>query len=155
MIKDAFLSKDRLYRYALWRVWDDSVPQAMFIGLNPSTADESNDDKTLRRCISFSKAWGYGGVCMANLFAFRATDPDDMKLARDPVGPENDSWIIQLASEADIVVAAWGNHGVYRGRANAVKELVEDLHYLNINASGEPKHPLFVKSGCKPKKWGI
>ena len=106
MIKDAFLSKDGLYRYALWRVWDDSVPQAMFIGLNPSTAEESNDDKTLRRCISFSKAWGYGGVCMANLFAFRATDPDDMKLARDPVGPENDSWIIQLASEADIVVAA-------------------------------------------------
>jgi hypothetical protein len=79
MIKDAVLSECRTYRYALWRIWDQTVPYAMFIGLNPSTADESNDDPTLTRCMGFAKSWGYGGVCMANLFALRSTDPTALK----------------------------------------------------------------------------
>ncbi|GHX72979.1 hypothetical protein VCSRO16_3593 [Vibrio cholerae] len=81
MKNTAELSKCRKYRYALWRTWDSDKPFAMFIGLNPSTADEKNDDPTLRRCINFAKSWGYGGVCMANLFAFRATCSGTVNLA--------------------------------------------------------------------------
>ena len=84
MKKDAQLSTCRKYRYALWRTWDEAKPQVMIIGLNPSTADETKDDPTITRCINFAKAWGYGGVCMANLFAYRATAPSDVKASIDP-----------------------------------------------------------------------
>lgn len=84
--RDAHLSPCRRYRYALWRRWGDG-PHAMFIGLNPSTADETADDPTIRRCIAFARAWGYGALCMANLFAYRATQPADMLAQDDPVGP--------------------------------------------------------------------
>ena len=79
MRTDAVFSDCRKYRYALWRVWDESKPVAVFIGLNPSTADEVNDDPTVKRCVNFAQEWGYGGLCMANLFAFMATDPEVLK----------------------------------------------------------------------------
>ena len=76
---DAKFSACRKYRYALWRNWDGSKPYAMIIGLNPSTADENENDPTITRCINFAKSWGYGGVCVTNLFAYCATVPSDMK----------------------------------------------------------------------------
>ena len=91
MKTDAKLSECRKYRYALWRTWDETKPHVMIIGLNPSTADETKDDPTITRCINFAKSWGYGGVCMANLFAYRATEPTVMKGSTDPVGTENDA----------------------------------------------------------------
>lgn len=97
MKKTAKLSDCRTYRYELWRTWDESKPYAMFIGLNPSTADETEDDPTIRRCINFAKTWGYGGLCMTNLFAYRATQPEDMKRASDPIGNKNDETLILLA----------------------------------------------------------
>jgi hypothetical protein len=78
-------------------VWDESKAYALFIGLNPSTADEKEDDPTIKRCINYSKKWGYGGLCMVNLFAFRATDPSDLKAFHEPIGLENDKWIKRLA----------------------------------------------------------
>ena len=147
----ATLSRDRRYRYGLWRTWDDSKAIVMFIGLNPSTADESTDDPTLIRCINYPKAWGYGGVCMANLFAFRATDPDAMKAAADPVGAQNNRWLKKLASEAGRVVAAWGNDGSYLGRAEKVVGFIPDLYCLKLNKSGEPAHPLYQKASVKPR----
>lgn len=134
----------------MWRTWDEHKPCVMFIGLNPSTADETDDDPTLTRCIGYARSWGYGGVCMANLFAYRATEPSDMKAARDPVGPENDVWLARLASEAGIIIAAWGNHGTFIGRSNKVRKLLTNMHCLKINMSGEPAHPLYQKSGLKP-----
>lgn len=83
----------------------------MFIGLNPSTADDKIDDPTIRRCINFAQSWGYGGLCVTNLFAFRATLPSNMKSAKDPIGPENDKSPIAHAKDARIVVAAWGCMG--------------------------------------------
>lgn len=103
---DAVLSTCRKYRFALWRIWDESKPYAMIIGLNPSTADEKEDDPTIARCIGFARSWGYGGLCMANLFAFRATEPADIFAASDPIGPGNDEWLIKLADGAGVVVAA-------------------------------------------------
>lgn len=150
MKNTAKLSRCRNYRYALWRTWDDSKPYVMFVGLNPSTADENTDDPTLIRCMNFAKSWGYGGVCMANLFAFRATDPNDMKAADKPVGRLNNKWLKELASQAGIVIAAWGNDGIYLGRSKKVVNMLADLHCLKINKSGEPAHPLYQKADQKP-----
>ena len=83
----------------------------MFVGLNPSTADEVSDDPTVRRCISYAKAWGYAGLCMTNIFAFRATDPKDMKAVHDPVGMDNDMHLLRVSRHAGVVIAAWGAHG--------------------------------------------
>lgn len=150
MKNTAKLSDCRKYRYALWRTWDDSKSRVMFIGLNPSTADEVTDDPTLVRCMNFAKSWDYGGVCMANLFAFRATDPLDMKASKDPVGSENDTWLTKLSKEAGLVVAAWGNDGSYLNRSQQVVELISDLNYLKMNKSGEPAHPLYLSSKLVP-----
>lgn len=150
MKNTAKLSDCRKYRFALWRTWDESKPYVMFVGLNPSTADERVDDPTLTRCINYAKAWGYGGVCMANLFAFRATEPADMKKAQDPIGPQNDKWLKKLASEADLVVAAWGNDGGYLSRSKQVVKILPSLYCLKVNKSGEPAHPLYQKVNLQP-----
>jgi hypothetical protein len=155
MKKDAVLSRCRKYRYALWRIWDDSKPPVMFIGLNPSTADETADDPTLVRCANYAKAWGYGGVCMANLFAYRATRPEDMMACRDPIGPGNDVWLSKLAKEAGIVVAAWGNGGGHLNRSSLIRDRLSGLHYIKMNKSGEPAHPLYLKADLKPLPLGI
>ena len=155
MKTDANLSKCRKYRYALWRTWDDSKPFAMFIGLNPSTADETEDDPTINRCINFSKDWGYGGLCMVNLFAFRATVPSDMMASKDPIGSENDNWIKKLSKDAGVIVAAWGNNGSYMGRSKNIMDMVPNLKCLKINKTGEPAHPLYQPSSATPIKMGI
>jgi len=152
---DAKFSDCRRYRYALWRIWDDTKPYVMIIGLNPSTADEMQNDPTITRCISFAQSWGYGGVCMVNLFAFRATVPSDMMDAISPVGPENDKWLTDLAKAAGIVVAAWGNDGVYLRRSAAVKAMFSDLHCIKVNKSGEPAHPLYLKGDLEPVPFTI
>ena len=150
MKRSANFSRCRTYRYALWRSWDEHKPYAMIIGLNPSTADEVEDDPTLIRCINFAKSWGYGGVCMTNLFAYRATDPNDMKAAADPVGASNNRWLTRLAKEAGIVVAAWGNDGSYLNRASQIKNKISNLYCLKMNKSGEPAHPLYLRAELKP-----
>ena len=154
MKTDAKFSSCRKYRYALWRNWDDSLPFAMIIGLNPSTADETENDPTITRCINFAKSWGYGGVCVANLFAYRATAPSDMKASNDPIGIENDSWLYKLAKEATIIVAAWGNDGSYLNRSGAILDVLLNLHYIKMNKSGEPAHPLYLKVDLKPIPMG-
>jgi hypothetical protein len=150
MKNTAKLSECRKYRYALWRTWNDAKPTVMFIGLNPSTADETNDDATLIRCINFAKSWGYGGVSMANLFAFRTTAPEDMKAVKDPIGLNNDDWLIKLANEAELVIGAWGDNGSFLNRSNQILDLIPNLHYLKLNKSGEPAHPLYLSSELKP-----
>lgn len=100
----AKFSPDRKYRYSLWRSWDGLWPTdgyVLFIGLNPSTADETKDDPTIRRCIGYAKAWRFSTFCMGNIFAFRATLPADMKKAQDPVGPENDYYLFNLAKKGE------------------------------------------------------
>lgn len=150
MKNTAKLSACRTYRYALWRTWDSAKPFVLFVGLNPSTADEKTDDPTLIRCMNFAKSWGYGGVCMANLFAFRATDPAQMKAASDPVGKQNNRWLKKLAGEAGIVVAAWGNDGAFLGRSEKVIKILPELHCLKMNKSGEPAHPLYQPAKRQP-----
>lgn len=152
MERSATLSPCRTYRYALWRRWD-SGPYAMFIGLNPSTADETQDDPTIRRCVGFAKAWGYSALCMTNLFAWRATNPADMKSAAEPIGWENDQVLQRLASDAGIVIAAWGAHGVFKQRDEVVKRALPSLHYLRLTKGGHPGHPLYLPADLQPRAW--
>tara|TARA_B110000438_G_scaffold287799_1_gene320520 strand:- start:48 stop:527 length:480 start_codon:yes stop_codon:yes gene_type:complete len=150
---NAKFSKDRIYRYALWRIWDDSLAKLLFIGLNPSTADEINDDPTMRRCIRFAKDLGYGGFIMANIFAYRSTDPKKLNTIADPVGKRNNYWIKKLDEEAHLTIAAWGTHGKYLNRGNQVIELVNDLYCLRKTKEGFPSHPLYLPSSLKPIKF--
>jgi hypothetical protein len=156
MDRSAHFSPCRLYRYALWRAWGAQAGAVdrgyvLFIGLNPSTADENNDDPTIRRCIAFAKAWGYSGVCMVNLFAFRSTDPAAMLAANDPVGPENDVWLERLARRAGLVVAAWGVHGTHMERDSRVKQLIPEMRYLRLTKDGHPGHPLYLPKTLTPQ----
>ena len=150
MRNTARLSSCRRYRFALWRTWDAALPRVMFIGLNPSTADEKRDDPTLVRCMNFARDWGYGGVCMANLFALRATDPAELKVASTPVGEGNDRWLRRLYREAGLVVAAWGNDGAYLDRAAEVTAYLGPLKCLKRNRSGQPAHPLYQRADTLP-----
>lgn len=157
--RSAIFSPCRRYRYALTREWATGlVRTAVFIGLNPSTADETEDDPTIRRCIGYAKAWGYGGLCMVNLFALRSTDPRGLYAADDPVGPDNDRYLIGLATGAacmqGIVVAAWGTRGGYKGRDAAVRELLRvPVHVLRFTKSGHPAHPLYLPKSLTPMPW--
>lgn len=146
--RKTIFSPCRTYRYVLWRelrtLFNDGTGYVCFIGLNPSTADEQLNDPTIRRCIDFVWRWGYEALCMVNLFAFRATDPADMMAASDPVGPENDEWILKYAGGAKLVIAAWGVNGNYRCRGYQIRAIIPGLKCLDINGDGSPKHPLYV-----------
>lgn len=141
----AYFSDDRTYRYALSRVWGDG-PMLMFVGLNPSTADEHKLDPTLRRVVTFAQREGCGGFWMANLFAFRATFPRVMLLNPQPVGPENDKWLRDIARWCSVIVCAWGAHGGHRGRDMEVRKLLagHTLHCLGLTLKLQPKHPLYL-----------
>ena len=148
----AIFSPCRRYRYVLWREWDMFDPSyAMFIGLNPSTADETLDDPTIRRCVRFSKEWGYGALCMTNAFAFRATNPEVMKQAADPVGIDNGTWLKVISIQAAVVVAAWGVHGAYLDQDKEVMRILPALMCLGTTKEGYPKHPLYLRADTKPK----
>ncbi len=146
----AVFSPCEKYRYLLWREWDTDLPQATFIGLNPSTADERQTDPTVAKCIEWARRWGCGRLNMLNIFAYRATDPTDMKSQKEPVGKLNDTYIQDYLGHklngSGVTVAAWGNHGSHLGRSDAVRKLLTgvDLRCLFMNKTGEPKHPLYI-----------
>lgn len=152
MNRETVLSPRRRYRYCLWREWDRTNPRyAVFVGLNPSTADEVDDDPTIRRCIDYAKRWGYGALCMVNLFAYRATQPKLMKEHVAPVGDDNDFWLLEVVKDAEVVVAAWGTNGTHRGRDKAVMRLLAGrLSCLDKTKEGQPKHPLYLRKALEP-----
>lgn len=142
------------YRYTLTRTWDSSAEPLVLILLNPSTADASQDDPTIRRCIGFAKRWGFGGIVVVNLYAYRATKPRDMLAADDPVGPDNDRIIAEVV-DGNTVVAAWGTNA-RRERVAEVLELIPrttQLLALEITKNGHPRHPLFVLGEAQPVPW--
>jgi hypothetical protein len=123
------------YRYSLTRVWNDAGSRALFIMLNPSTATEVQNDPTVERCERRARALGFGAFRVLNIFAWRATDPRDMRAAADPVGPENDSAILDSLPWADSVVCAWGTHGAHLGRGLQV-EAASARNRRPVDASG-------------------
>ncbi|PHM72320.1 DUF1643 domain-containing protein [Xenorhabdus sp. KJ12.1] len=156
MKSSATISKCGKYRYDLCRIWDSSKPYLMFIGLNPSTADHETDDPTIKRCISFAKKLGFGGMYMCNLFAFRATRPSDLFAEDNPIGPDNDLYIKKHSDEAGMVIVAWGNQGIHLGRYKNVLDLIDkELFVLEINKSGQPKHPLYIHNEKEPQPFHL
>lgn len=147
------------YRYKLWRIWDESKGICMFLMLNPSTADDIDNDATVERCERRARQMGYGGLVVCNLFAFRSTDPAIMKGQEMPKGVSNDAAILEAAREAEIVICAWGGDGKHMQRSNVVRDLLRGagikLHYLRMGSNGEPWHPLYVPYSEKPKLWDV
>ncbi|MGH2451997.1 MAG: DUF1643 domain-containing protein [Candidatus Limnocylindria bacterium] len=149
----ALFSRDRRYRYRLWRRWNPARRLIAFCMLNPSAADERSDDPTIRRCIGYARDWGYGGVEIVNLFALRATDPRELWDARDPVGRGNDVYVIEAAQRSEAVVIAWGVHGAFRSRGAAALDLLSPrarLLALGWTRAGEPRHPLYQRRDVRP-----
>jgi Uncharacterized protein conserved in bacteria len=150
----AVISECGRYRYELGRRWDSTGPLLEWIMLNPSTADASADDPTIRRCMAFAKRWGYGGIVVRNLFALRATNPQAL-LARDlidSISPDNFVYLSRL--DADCTIAAWGAHAATLEWRNAGFRIRRpNLFCLGVNANGSPKHPLYVPSSRTPIRW--
>ncbi|KKN50921.1 hypothetical protein LCGC14_0627860 [marine sediment metagenome] len=145
MQRGAKFSPDRIYRYRLWRIWDNRKGIVLFIGLNPSTADENINDPTIRRCIGFAMGWGYSGMFMGNIFAFRNTYPEILKICNvDPLGAENDKELRAMNSEALQTVLCWGNDGLYKGRGDIVVNMFPDAYSFGYTKQGQPKHPLYL-----------
>ena len=148
----AEFSPCRTWRYTLWRHFKPD-PQWLvaFIGLNPSTADETEDDPTVRRCIGFARDWGFDGMVMLNLFGFRATDPKVMKAAADPVGPLNNEAIALTTANVALTVCCWGTHGAFGGRDRWVSErmLHGKLKCFGLTKGGQPRHPLYLAKSTK------
>ncbi len=151
--KGALLSDDGVYRYLLWRRWDKELPRAVFIMLNPSTADAEVDDPTIRRCMSFARTWGMGGIRVVNLYPFRATKPEDLWKAAFPRGQGNLGEIERAIDPHGINIAAWGAHGK-EAQVKEVRLLFYDLgvplYALKINGDGSPAHPLYIKGDTVP-----
>lgn len=147
------------YRYTLWRIWNDTekLDTVNFCLLNPSTADENELDPTLTRCRNFAQDWGYDAMIVTNLFAYRATSPEMMKEADNPVGLDNNAWLQRAAQLAGVVVAGWGNNGAHRGRAKVVLDLFGDpsnnflIYSLTETKAGQPGHPLYLKKTATPE----
>jgi hypothetical protein len=155
MTSGATFSENRVYRYELWREWwADTSPTCVFIGLNPSTANEEVNDPTIRRCIDFAKRLYCGRLVMLNLYAYRATDPRDLDSALDPIGPDNDKTLKSWADRmipcgSGVVIAAWGAGG-HPTRIAEVCGIFDktDLACLGKTAKGAPRHPLYVRAAA-------
>lgn len=174
---ECLFSKDHKYRYRLWRKWDmthDLVADhgegygrakgsfLAVIGLNPSTADEKQNDPTITRCIDYAMRWGFDSLCMLNAFAYRSTDPRALKQVHNPIGDSNDlhltAVMIRCHQEGGIILAARGNHGRIKNRGKAIRDMVRlqvdvPLYCLGETQYGEPRHPLYLRADLLPKAY--
>ncbi len=152
----ALYSPDHHYRYALTRIWS-AGPRVLFVMLNPSTATEVQNDPTVERCERRARALGFGSFAVANIFAFRATDPRMMRAEADPVGPQNDATILSLIPQADQIICGWGTHGLYLNRGASVVTLLRatgrELLHLGLTQTSQPKHPLYIAYTQQPQAW--
>lgn len=142
---------DRTHRFTLTSIIDADNPRMVqFIGLNPSTADESTDDPTVRRCKAFARRWGFGVFVMTNLFSLRSTDPRGLRFGDVNDRLENIGHIGAVAGRADLIVCAWGVHGAWMGRnvsvAGTLRANGHPLHCLGRTKGGHPRHPLYLRA---------
>lgn len=161
----AKLSDCGTYRYELIREWSmsdlasNSVKEGkvVFCLLNPSTADAVNDDRTITRCVGFAQNWGYSRLVVVNLYAYRTPDPDELLQCSDPVGANNDKYILNNTKEAALFVAGWGTKSPTPIRQNDVLDMLRSrgivVHALGVNADGTPKHPSRLSGRTVPRPY--
>lgn len=121
--------------------------------LNPSTADAMVDDPTIRRCIGFSRRWGYDEMVVVNLYALRATDPAELGRAVDPFGPHNADTIDRHLRSSEAVIAAWGAHPWVTRVAAPILGAQRTFHCLGRTKAGHPRHPLYVGREATLEVW--
>lgn len=153
MKKAATISDCGRYRYTLSRIWNEKLRLILFIGLNPSTADAEEDDPTIRRLIRFATDWDFGGMLMGNLFAYRATDPEDLINCEEPVGRFNNYWLEIMSQKVGIKVACWGTHGTFLKRDKQVLSMLDSLFIFGLTKEDMPKHPLYLRADTKLVPW--
>jgi hypothetical protein len=150
----ALFSDDRLYRYSLYRLWNDAAPTMVFVLLNPSMADERRDDPTIKRCVARAMNAGCGGIEVVNLFAWQSPYPTNLFHAADPVGPRNNMAIVEAVTRAEMVICGWGVYGSLFDRGKEVLGLIRVTgrtpHALKLNADGSPRHPLYLSYKLRP-----
>jgi hypothetical protein len=158
----AIFSPCKKWRYALWReivdaplLTSDAHGDCVFVGLNPSVADEAVMDLTCTICRNYAAAWGHRRYVMLNLFGWRDTDPKGMKAAIEPIGELNSHYLREFCSKARTIICAWGTHGSYLKRAATVLELLKDfdLYCLELTKGGHPHHPTRLEIKDKPTLW--
>ncbi|MBB3541128.1 DUF1643 domain-containing protein [Rhizobium sp. BK399] len=157
IVSSAVFSRCGCYRYRLERQWDPLKKTVAFLMLNPSTANARDDDPTLRRCITFARSWGFGGLVVGNLFALRSTSPSLIYEHTDPVGPANDRYLRRIGRDYSQIVCAWGRHGAYLGRGSRVFEMLRSSRCcaLKLTSNGHPSHPLYISATADPKPFWI
>lgn len=149
------------YRYYLSRKIENqeaiTFKRIAFLLLNPSTATAEKNDPTISKCCTYARLWGYSDLTVVNIFAYRSTDPKALAKSDDPVGPENDMHILNVAKSVDMVLCAWGLHGKLHDRGKIVTGMLRQndirLYYLELNQDGSPCHPLYKKLDLKPSHW--
>lgn len=156
MHSGATFDASQTYRYSLWREWEETAPRVGFVMLNPSRADASVNDPTIRRCIALARSWGYGSLEVVNLFAYRTAHPEELRQAQEPIGTDNDRYLHSLAERVEQIVLAWGNWGNWQGRDRAVLEFfpATRLWCLGLTRLGQPKHPLYLPASVVPLPFG-
>ena len=151
MQKASQLSPCRTYRYRLDRTWDRAKPSVLFVLFNPSTADESLDDPTLRRCIGFAQKWGYGGLCVINLYSLRTPNPKELLAHPAPKGPAQMRFFQEALEEHQDVVCAWGLQG--GPISHHFSPGTHRIFHLGLNRDGSPKHPLYLPASSDLLSW--
>lgn len=143
------------YRYRLWRRWAPGGECILWVMLNPSAAGATEDDPTIRRCVGFSKVWGAHAMEVVNLFAWRATDPRELRLSEDPVGPANDEHILLASARAFRTIVAWGADPLAATRARAVYARLNAPQALGLTKAGAPRHPLYLRRDLVPRPYTL
>lgn len=143
------------YRYTLSRSWDKTKPNLGFVMLNPSRADVTRNDPTLRRCLGFAQDWGFGAVEIVNLFAYRTPHPQLLPQIADPIGGDNDHYLVQASQRSQWLVLAWGNWGRLLHRGDAVTNLLvkADCRCFGFTRLSQPLHPLYLRKDAKLEKF--
>ena len=150
VIYRATISKDKQYRYTLSRIWDQDKEMILFIGLNPSTADAKENDPTIRRLIGYATRWGYGGMHVCNLFAYRTPHPKELFKVANPIGPRNDVYIKKLNKLSTTTVLVYGNDGKRLNRHEEILKIIDKPYCIQKSKTGMPMHPLYLKYTDKP-----
>ena len=145
MIRRAEFSIDKKERYSLKREWDKSKNKILYIMLNPSFADDKDDDPTIRRLINFTKKFNSGGFLVGNIFTTITPNPKELDKSKG-MSDKNFEELIKLINKVDQIVYAWGSS---IEEPQLLKKLVLNPKCFGKNLNGTPKHPLYVPSQTK------